>query len=939
MADSSQDPQIRIGASIAANTGPGAAQVKADVDSVAAAAKAATDSSAQASQQAAGAATAATASLQRIKGVADAYGVSVEVAAHALESLGPAAAQATIGSNQLGEAIQLSRSNVAALGREVADTYGVPLQVAQRAISELGASSVRAGIGTNELGQDILRLRVEMGSLATAAREAAAGETDQAQAARASATATSAATTESRLATTASAEQAEQAERLNALMREHQATLMRSVIMVHRSAEGLKDLALGGRAASQGVMDLAEAAQYALGPEYAMYAAIAQVVLMAGVLATAHHRRAGEAKGAADAEKEAAEEVKDAWISSNDELKREIEAISRSKFWDQQLAVAKQVTDEIGKQAAALATVKEAEDKYAEAQHQLEIAVLNRREQEDLAGKSGDDVEIIKQKYAALRDESNAKNEQDRNAREAQHEQDHRALLVRIGEAHQAESAGAAVDAQRAATAFHQRALDFARQISDNNPDAKDDFQAARDRMQQLALQQQGHAAGQADIQTGRAIPALTVAEQIELNNLQNGGVEARRQRQQQAGHSFYDDAYERAKKERDDIEKATGALSNGSTIKGMNAEETADQVRQWTDRAKALGDFMKQVESYNELLKQSDSADYAATKAYNDNQKFQADNQSQIQASDINLRRLGIVGQSRDQDAAAKQQEDANAQQALAAKEEREARDAALDARVSDLERLQASSPSPALTKELGDAKAEQERNKGADQQAGLTLGNVPPLDPALAAKQAHIEDIQAQVARINREVRNNLLNDPEIIRILNRQLVALAAQLQPDYGMPNNGPGALTDDEAYRIRQHVGQAASPNPERDLAGADQQRSDAAVHAEKARSEAEAQKQQMEAQRKEVEQLKRQVGAMPHGSAFEPMIKQAEASGSLTQETSLLQSILAGHVRVVADALVHTQAQLSETRTQLSQVARSAGQLQRGQRGSSGGSN
>jgi len=107
-------------------------------------------------------------------------------------------------------------------------------------------------------------------------------------------------------------EEVDAGERMNEALKANQQKLMSNAFYVHRLAEGFKDLSLGGRAASQGLMDISESLQYMLGPEVAIYAAGVQVVAMLALLATSHHRSGEAAREHGDAEKDAAEEISDA---------------------------------------------------------------------------------------------------------------------------------------------------------------------------------------------------------------------------------------------------------------------------------------------------------------------------------------------------------------------------------------------------------------------------------------------------------------------------------------------------------------------------------------------------------------------------------------------------------------------------------------------------
>jgi hypothetical protein len=142
------------------------------------------------------------------------------------------------------------------------------------------------------------------------------------------------ATEENTAATAANASEqeaaGESAEAITSLMREHQAQMMKNVFAIHRLAEGFKDISLGGRAAGQGLMDISEAAQYALPPQMALYVVAAQVVGMLVLMATNHRHAGEEAREHAKTEEEAAAQIKDALDKGTEAINSQADAISKT---------------------------------------------------------------------------------------------------------------------------------------------------------------------------------------------------------------------------------------------------------------------------------------------------------------------------------------------------------------------------------------------------------------------------------------------------------------------------------------------------------------------------------------------------------------------------------------------------------------------------------
>ena len=374
-----------------------------------------------------------------------------------------------------------------------------------------------------------------------------------------------------------------------------------------------------------------------------------------------------------------------------------------------------------------------------------------------MSGKSGEDEALIKLKYAGLRDEMTAKNEQERTAVQIKNAEDRKTLLEKTGVAKQAEVDASVADLTHAYNNAQQQQLLFAGDIANNKGDlGKSDYAAARDRMEALA--EQKRRAGTA-IYPGstETIPSLSVAEQVELANLQNGLVEDLRKKEVQGGRPLFDRQYEAAKKERDDIEDASQKAANGDTLsingRDLSPEETANQIEAWAARAKALGDYMKQIEAYNNAVKQVDEADAKMSETIKGNKTFQAENSTKVQAADIEINALNIDQQKNQQAAAAKRQEDQNAAATERARIERENRDKELEGQRAQWDGLLARASNPEdkalIQRKLEEFDEQREQNKRDDALSGQTT------DPAsqTATKDLYTGDVAGSRGKLQGE------------------------------------------------------------------------------------------------------------------------------------------------------------------------------------------
>jgi len=292
----------------------------------------------------------------------------------------------------------------AAQGQQAITGLVGPLNEAQAAAQKFGVS-----VDVAELALEKLKAQdkaAQVAALAAAMRASSAATQDNSDA------------TEENAA--ASDDAAESAERLNNMMREHQQMLMRNAFYVHRLAEGFKDLSMGGRVASQGLMDISESLQYMLGPEMAIYAAIAQVVAMLALMVTMHRRRAGEAAEAAEAEKSAAEKTKDAWSTSVDSLKQSLEDIKQSvsESFGSLNKDAADFAENLHISTDAANALQAALDRLDDAKFGASEAMLNLNEQQALRGKSGEDAELIRNDFNQQRQALVAQHELEKAQRE-----------------------------------------------------------------------------------------------------------------------------------------------------------------------------------------------------------------------------------------------------------------------------------------------------------------------------------------------------------------------------------------------------------------------------------------------------------------------------------------------------------------------------------------
>ncbi len=288
----------------------------------------------------------------------------------------PGVAKTADGMKRIGDAVGAVQGPMTE-AEAAAKRFGVSVDVAQAALDRIKAQDKAA----------------QVEALAVAMRESSSAAEESAEAS----------------GTVAAAEEteAEAAQRLQAIMREHQQALMRNAFYVHRLAEGFKDMSMGGRLASQGVMDVSESLQYMLGPEYAIWLAGLQVVGMLGMLATSH-RGAGEAaRDHAKSEEEAATAIKEA----TDKGTESIISLQRTAADTHLEALRQQLRDYLDIQKELIAQqdtwdnnaakrLKSLQDE-TEAQQRLSLSQLKNQEQKDLnAATSQSQKDAITASYA-----------------------------------------------------------------------------------------------------------------------------------------------------------------------------------------------------------------------------------------------------------------------------------------------------------------------------------------------------------------------------------------------------------------------------------------------------------------------------------------------------------------------------------------------------------
>jgi hypothetical protein len=393
--------------------------------------------------------------------------------------------QAVSGSQQASGAVQgfigpLTEAQAAA------QRFGTSVEVAEAALAKLKAGEKAA----------------EVSALAAAMREAAAATDANAEATTTDAAASDAA--------------AEQAEKLNAMLREHQQSLMRNAFYVHRLAEGFKDLSMGGRVASQGLMDIFEPLQYMLGPEMAIYAAMGQVVAMLALMVTMHRNRAGEASAAAEAEKKAAEDTKDAWSSSADALKQSLEDIKTSvtASFAAMGKDAAQFTEDLHISTDAANALQAARDGLDDAKFGSQEAMLNLQEQQALQGKSGEDAELVRNDFNQRR----AKLTADHELEKAQREQAEKINTLQQLQAQKQALENQITAAQQESGKLYIDQLHGAAMTPGGNVPASD-FQYAQDKIKELQ-QQAYNAANNIGDAEGNFTKPLTPDQWAELVSL-----------------------------------------------------------------------------------------------------------------------------------------------------------------------------------------------------------------------------------------------------------------------------------------------------------------------------------------------------------------------------------------------------------------------------------
>lgn len=544
------------------------------------------------------------------------------------------------GAQQAGQAVQQGFIGPMTEAEATAKKFGVSIDVAQGALDKLKAQQKAAEIAAlTQALQGTSRANEEVAST-------------------------------SKQAATAEEEQAEQAEKLNAMMREHQQQLMRNAFYVHRLAEGFKDISMGGRLAGQGVMDVSESLQYMLGPELAIYAAIAQVVAMLGVAATMHHRVAGEAKEHADAEKSAADQIKEAWTTANDVFKTSMDEISKNKSFDSLLTKAKEFTGELHIQENAANSLQAALDRLEDATFGAKESGLNLAEQQALQGKTGDAAESIRSDFGRQRDEMRAQHETEKAQRE---------LAKKNTELAQLQSEKAAIQAQlNASTSDISNVAKTGSSGVTGASLGQSDYEYARDRSNALRKQQRDSADGYADSE-GKAVPSLTDSQATELFSLAHS-LEALRQKEVTNGPQ-YSDQIERLKKDRESLESRAGKDLAGAqsatydTAPGQTQAQARQQAydalsAQYDEKFKELDGKIEAFQKTHTGQETTDKAIEAAQKNLTEATAKLAELEGRIAVTKVDIQAAGINVSASQVGGQVTGQKDANSAQNLYSKQ-----------------------------------------------------------------------------------------------------------------------------------------------------------------------------------------------------------------------------------------------------------------------------
>ncbi len=329
---------------------------------------------------------------------ADSGGASAQADIKAVETATTSANAAMAQSSQAAAAAQGQATSASTVRAEAERTLG-------EALRATGMSQTAAATAAKELAsaaytsaQPIAAITTRLEQLGLVGPQALT-ETNVAMSSFAEGTNAAAAEQEVQTAVT---------EEQTAALAEAQTAMMRNAFYVHRLAEGFKDLSMGGRLASQGMMDISETMQYMVAPEYAVYIALLQVVGMLVMMSTMHRDGGRAAREHAKDEVEAANEIKEA-IDKGTRAMEEMQDAAEKTHLE---VVNDQLKDYIANQAAIL----DQQDRWnanslkrlgylqqeAEAHQKLTLAQMENAKQRDLAGAHGQpERDAIEARYKA----------------------------------------------------------------------------------------------------------------------------------------------------------------------------------------------------------------------------------------------------------------------------------------------------------------------------------------------------------------------------------------------------------------------------------------------------------------------------------------------------------------------------------------------------------
>jgi hypothetical protein len=599
-----------------------------------------------------------------------------------------------------------------------AKRFGVSVQVAQAAIDQLAAKEQDRAAGFTALASSI--------------REASAANEESAEA--------------SKDATVAEETQAEAAERLNKVMGEHMMSLQRNAFYIHKFAEGLKDLATGGRQTGQAFMDIAESLQYMAGPQVAMYAALAQVPLMLVTLAMRHREVAGEARAHAEAEKSAAEVMKDAWKDADAVLKQALDNINKQQPFRDLLADAASFTKELRTQEDAANALQAALDRLADAQFGVKEQLLNLQEQQALKGKSGPEEKSIRDQYDVERQQLIAQHEADKAAREqAAKAMQVKQLQDQLDAAlKQVQDNNDAGNKARKESSIHDTGLE-------NVPS---DYQATLDRISALEKRQGDAAAGKRNEVTDQPIAPLTTEQEIQLQT-DKSALPFLKQRQLDAGPQFdlqlkaFQEQRDALKKQVSDLlEKAKHEDNFDSEQDVHKADEKGVAILDLEDIIRAITDRQHKLEDAQKLIEEKNKANDALL------QKDIPELKGKLAAAKVdvttaakNVEAAGDKGQAGILGAQNKQSLD-QAQAKL------EAQRQAYETQINNLQALLAQ------TDEKDTASRAATEKKIADLQAQLDLLSSPNESPALAASKANKTEATVEKSALREKAQQDKKN-----------------------------------------------------------------------------------------------------------------------------------------------------------------------------------